>query len=59
MRIMCSRDVQCGWIVDMLDLSYRIVIVSWRIIMHTLCERYLLLDGRLSVHIMRSWDVLE
>jgi hypothetical protein len=43
----------------MLDLSYRFVIVSWRIVMHTLCERYLLLYGRISVHIMRSRDILE
>ena len=27
--------------------------------MHTLCERYLLLYGRISVHIMCSRDVLE
>ena len=27
--------------------------------MHTLCERYLLLYGRISVHNMRSRDVLE
>ena len=42
MHIMRGRDVlEYHWIVDMLSLSYRIVIVSWRIVMHTLCERYL------------------
>jgi hypothetical protein len=42
------------------NLSYRISInVSWRIVMHTLCERYLLLCGRISVQIMRGRDVLE
>ena len=41
------------------SLSYRIVIVRWSIVMHTLCERYLLCYGRISVHIMRSRDVLE
>jgi hypothetical protein len=43
----------------MQSVSYRIVIISWRIVMHTLCKRYLLLYGRISVHIMRSRDVLE
>jgi hypothetical protein len=43
----------------MYSLSYRIVIVSWRIVMHTLCERYLLLYGRLSVHIMSSRDLIR
>ena len=58
-HIMCSRDVlEYCWIVDMFSLSYRIVIVSWRIVIHTLCERYLLLYGRISVQIMRGRDVL-
>jgi hypothetical protein len=39
-------------------MSYRIVVVSWRIVMHTLCERHLLCYGRISVHIMRARDVL-
>ena len=43
----------------MYSLSYRIVIVSWGIVMHTLCQRYLLIDGRISVQIMRGWEVLE
>jgi hypothetical protein len=60
MHIMRSRDVlEYYWIVDMYSLSYRIVIVSWGIVMYTLCQRYLLLDGRISVHIMRGRDVLE
>ena len=41
-HIMRSRDVlECDWIGDMHSLSYRIVIVRWRIVMHTLCERLL------------------
>ena len=44
----------------MQNLSYRINInVSWGIVLHTLCQRYLLIDGRISVQIMRGWDVLE
>ena len=44
----------------MQNLSYRISsTVSWRIVLHTLCQRYLLLCGRTSVHIMCSRDVLE
>jgi hypothetical protein len=42
------------------NLSYRTSInVRWRIVMHTLCERCLLLCGWISVQIMRSRDVLE
>ena len=40
-------------------MSYRIVIIRGRIVMHTLCERNILLYSRISVHIMRSRDVLE
>jgi hypothetical protein len=43
----------------MRSLSYRIVVVSWCIVMHTLCQRYLLLYGRIIVQIMRGRDVLE
>ena len=62
MRIMCSRDVlECDWIVDMRSLSYRIVIVSWCIVVHTntnkLSERILLLHSRICVHIMLGWDI--
>ena len=39
-------------------MSYRIVIVSWRIVMHTMRSWNILLDGWISVHIMRSRDVL-
>jgi hypothetical protein len=39
-------------------MSYRIVIASWRIVMHTLCSWNILLDCRISVHIMRTRDVL-
>jgi hypothetical protein len=40
-------------------MSYWIVIVSLRIVMHAMCERYLLFYGRISVHIMRGRDLLE
>ena len=57
---MCSRDVlEYYWIIDMLGLFCRIVIVIWGIVMHTLRDRYLLLYGRVIVHIMCSRDVLE
>ena len=38
-------------------MSYRVVIVSWRIVMRTMCERNILLGGRISVHIMSGKDV--
>ena len=39
---MCSRDVQCGW----------------SVVMHTLCERYLLLYGWIvNMRIMPGKDV--
>jgi hypothetical protein len=53
------------WIVDMLDLSYRIVIVTWRIVivtwrivMHTMRSWNILLDGRIRLPKLRSRDVL-
>ena len=57
-HIMRSRDVRgyC-WIVGMCSLSYRIVIVSWRIVMHTMCSWNILLDGWISVHIMPGKDI--
>ena len=59
---MRSRDVlEHYWIVDMCSLSYRIVIVSWCIVVHTntnkLSERILLLHSRICVHIMLGWDI--
>ena len=60
MHTLYGRDVLVFcWIVDMCSLSYRIVIVSRRIVVYIMCERYLLLYGRVSVHIMRSRDVYE
>ena len=40
-------------------MSYWIVIVSWRIVMHAMCERYLLIYRRIRMLIMCSRDVLE
>jgi hypothetical protein len=59
-QILLRRDLlRYYWIFDMHSLSYRIVIVFCGIVMHTMCQRYLLLDGRISVHIMRGRDVLR
>ena len=58
MHTLCGRDIRgLHWIVDMRSLSYRIVIASWRSVMHTLCERYLLCYGRVRVYIVRGGDV--
>ena len=43
----------------MRKMCYRNVIAIWRIVMHTLRERYLLLYGWISVYIMRGRDVHE
>ena len=48
------------WNDIMRGLPYRISsTISWSIVMHTMCERYLLLEVPSSVHIMRSRDLLE
>ena len=60
MRPLSSGDLLKGRLLRLSKLSDRIgSTVSWRIVLHTLCERYLLLCGRTSVHIMCSGDVLE
>jgi hypothetical protein len=59
---MCSRNVlEYNWISDMHSLSYRNIIISWRIIMHTntnkLSERIVLLHSRICLHIMLGWHI--
>ena len=55
-----SGDLLRGRLLFLQNLSYRISsTVSWGIVMHTMCSWNILLCGRISVHIMRSRDVLE
>ena len=58
--LLSSGDLLNGRLLWLSNLFYRISsTVSWGIVMHTLCQRYLLLCGWISVHIMCSRDVLE
>ena len=57
---MCVRDVrEWHWISSVLSLSRRIIIIQWSIVMHSLCERYFLLQGRTFVLSMCVRDVRE
>jgi hypothetical protein len=38
-------------------VSCRVIICSWRIIVHTLCKRYLLLYGWVIMLSLLCWDI--
>ena len=57
---MYRRDVhEYYWIHSVRTLSYRIIIIIRCIVLHTMCERYLLLYRRVSVPTMLCRVVLE